>query len=113
MLTQAVQGGDVMALWYSWWTSATGVSTGGERVFEKNPYAAVLYGNAVMPLLDERRRRMVQNLNAKVAKDVPQDQAAKAASEGAALRAKYYGASNPTSADIHDDNHLAPLACGK
>jgi hypothetical protein len=113
LLNQAVQGGDVMALWYSWWTSATGISTGGERVFEKNPYAAVMYGNAVLPLVDERRRRMIQNLNARVTKDVPPDQAARAASEGAALRAKYYGASTPILPDVHDDNYLTPLACGK
>jgi len=112
LLGQAVQGGDVMALWYSWWTSATGLGSGGEGVWQKNPQAALMYGNAVMPLLDDRRRRMVQNLNARLSKDVPPEQAAKAASEGAALRTKYFGASSPPR-DSNDDAYLAPADCAR
>jgi hypothetical protein len=113
LLDQAVQSGDVMALWYSWYSAATGLSSGGERVFEKDPYRAIVFGSAVMPLLDERRRRMVQTLNTRLTKDVTQDQAGKAAAEGEALRARHFVASAPLPASASDDAYLAPADCEK
>lgn len=109
-LNQAVQGGDVMALYFSWWNSATGFSSGGDHVFQQNPYMAMVYGNAVLPLLDPRRQNNVIQLNAKIQASVPADQLAQAQAEGQRIRDTYFAGAERTP-DTIDDSYVPPAKC--
>jgi hypothetical protein len=111
-LTQSVQGGDPMALYFAWWNSATGFSSGGDNVFQKNPYMALAYGTAALPLLDPRRRANVVQLNAQIQSQLPADQISKAIEEGQRIKDTYFANASPTS-DSPDDAYLPPSQCDK
>jgi hypothetical protein len=111
-LNAAVQGGDVMALYFAWWNAATGFSAGGAQVFEKDPYRAVIYGNAVMPLLDARRRASVAHMMPQLQAQLTPDQIAKAAVESQQLRDTHFASADPAVDNI-DDAYVQPSQCEK
>jgi hypothetical protein len=109
---RAVEGGDVMALFSAWWNSATALSAGGEGVFKKDPYSALVYGNAALPLLDPRRRAMVQRLNSQLQTQISPNLIAQAVVEGKTLRERYFSGATPPR-DTFDDAYLSPMDCAK
>jgi len=113
-LASAVEGGDTMALWYAWFTSATGLSTVGrpQEVFPKDPYRALVYGSAVAPLLDSRRQAMVTRMNGMLAESMTSAQVGRAKRDGEDLRRRYFGSASSAS-DNNDDTYLAPQDCAR
>jgi hypothetical protein len=113
-LASAIEGGDTMALFYAWWTSASGQATVGraQEIFPKDPYRAIAYGTAAMPLLDPRRQILVSRLNGVLAGSMTTSQLDQARREGEDLRRRYFAnATRPS--ESHDDTHLAPQDCAR
>ena len=113
-LTSAIEGGDTMALFWAWWTSASGLSTVGraQEIFPKDPYRALVYGNAAAPLLDARRQAMVTRMNGMLAESMTSAQVGQAKREGEDLRRRYFADATRTS-ESHDDTYLAPQDCAR
>lgn len=113
-LATAIEGGDTMALFYAWWTSASGLSTVGrpQEILPKDPYRALVYGNAAAPLLDARRQGMITRMNSMLAESLTSAQVGKARQEGEDLRRRYFANATRTS-ESHDDTYLAPQDCAR
>jgi hypothetical protein len=112
LLWQAIQGGDVMALYQNPFSSACGLSAGGKGVIEREPYTALVYGYAALPLLDPRRAAAVTRRNESLASELLPEQIQKAAREGAELRARYFATSTPTQ-PTENDGYLDVGDCSR
>lgn len=112
LLRQAVQGGDVMALYQYAFSTASGLTAGGKGVIERDPYAALVYGTAALPLLDPRRQEAVSRRNQTLASELLPEQIARAAREGEELRAKYFSSSAPTQ-PTEDDGYVDVADCAR
>ncbi|MEO5691942.1 MAG: hypothetical protein ABIQ72_02355 [Usitatibacter sp.] len=110
-LTQAIEGGDVMALYAMWWHSAVKTGT-GRALFKVDPYRATVYANAALPLLDERRRGNVTRMDGLLGQQLDAAQAAKARAEGETLRARYF-ARSPRALDTQNDAYFLPGDCDR
>lgn len=88
-LRRAIEAGDVRALYSAFFQSAIGLGPGGS-VLEKDPYRALVYASALMPLVDPDAQRMIQNalpqLQAQAGAVAP-----RAAQEGVELRQRFFG----------------------
>jgi hypothetical protein len=112
LLRQAVQGGDVMALYQYAFSSASGTTAGGNGVIERDPYASLVYGYAALPLLDPRRAAAVTRRNESLASELLPEQVAKAAREGDELRARHFTTS-PPSQPTENDGYLDVADCAR
>ena len=112
MMEQAIKAGDVMSLYSAWFHAATGIGPGEGKIFPKDAYAALVYGEAAMPLLDARRRDQVALKNAQLRATLDAQKISQAAAEGATLRAQYFAAARPVS-EQPDDGFLDPADCYK
>lgn len=110
-LTQAIEGGDVMALYAMWWHSAMKTGT-GRALFKVDPYRATVYASAALPLLDERRRGNVTRMDGLLSQQLDAAQAAKARAEGETLRARYF-AGSPRALDTQNDAYFLPGDCDR
>ncbi len=110
-LTQAIEGGDVMALYAMWWHSAVKTGT-GRALFKVDPYRATVYANAALPLLDERRRGNVTRMDGLLGQQLDAAQAARARAEGETLRARYF-ARSPRALDTQNDAYFLPGDCDR
>jgi len=110
LLWQAIQGGDVMALYQGWFSAASGLSAGGKGVFPRDPYTALVYGNAVLPLVDPRRQDNINRMNARLAAELTPAQALQAAGEGMSLRSKYFAGAQPAR-ETSNDGYMDPAKC--
>jgi hypothetical protein len=112
LLWQAIQGGDVMALYQSSFSTASGMTAGGTGVIERDPYNALVYGYAALPLLDPRRQAAVTRRNESLASELLPDKVLQAAREGDQLRARYFSAATPTQ-DTENDGYVDVADCAK
>lgn len=112
LLWQAVQGGDVMALFQSFFSSASGLTAGGKGVIERDPYNAVVYGTAALPLLDPRRQAMVERLVARLSNELKPDQVLQATADGERLRSQYFSASK-SAVDTVNDGYAIAADCAR
>jgi hypothetical protein len=111
-LAAAIEGGDTMALFYGWFTTATGQSLEGQGVFHKDPYKALVYGFAAIPLLDYRRQAMVSRMNDTLTTGMTREEIERVRAEGDRFRERYFRGAAVTP-DVHDDTYLAPADCAK
>ena len=111
-LARAVEGGDVMALFYSWFTSATGLSAAHHEAFKKDPYRAVVYGAAALPYLDERRKRMILEVNPRLEAQLTSQDLKRATEETAQIRQRYFASVQRLPA-TEDDSYLSAADCEK
>ena len=111
-LDAAIEHGDTMALFYAWFTSATGQSLEGPGVFRKDASKALVYGYAALPLLDYRRQAMVGRMNNQLSVGMTPAEMERMRAEGDSLRERYFRGA-PVTSDVHDDAYLAPADCAK
>jgi hypothetical protein len=111
-LSRAITGGDVMALYFSWRVTNTGLAAGGRRMIALDPYMSAVYGNAVMPLLDPRRQALVSRSTMMTEGNLPPDQLEKARAEGQRIRETYFAGAQRTE-DTQNDSYMLPAQCDK
>ena len=113
MLALAVNGGDVMAAYQGAFSLASGLSYGGKDVFHRDPYAAYVYGFAVLPYLDARRQGTVENVIAQAASTLGPDRVLQAQRDATALSAKFATAGATPLTGGNDNGASNPIDCGK
>ena len=113
VLAEAVNGGDVMAAYQGAFSLASGLSYGGKDVFHRDPYAAYVYGFAVLPYLDARRQRIIENVIAQAASTLGPDRVLQAQQDATALAAKFASAGATPLTGGNDDGASNPIDCDK
>lgn len=108
----AIQGGDVMALFSNWFALMSGLTVGGKGVIERDPYQALVYGTAAIPLLDPRRQALVVRVNARLAQELKPELVVQANAEGERLRARYFSAAAPA-LDTLEDGYVVVEDCAR
>ena len=109
MLTQAIDRGDVRALFSGWFQAASGLSAGG-RSATPNPRLAIVYGTAAMGVVDSDTRNMIRASMPRLEQQVGSDQVAAARAEGAALASKSFAQATPTNVSAKV-GEAQPMAC--
>jgi len=111
-LARAVAGGDVMALYFSWRATGTGIAAGGRRLIRVDPYMAAVYANAATPLLDPRRQALVSKSAMLEESNLPPDEVEKARAEAQRIRETYFAGAQRTE-DTQNDSYMQPAQCDK
>ncbi|APV48598.1 hypothetical protein BWI17_02200 [Betaproteobacteria bacterium GR16-43] len=94
-LEAAVRAGDVRALYTAMFSAGAGMSPTGARV-TPDPYRAIVYGTAALPIVDSESQRMIRNFMPRLQAQVGQEQADLARREGEELRRRSFASSPNT-----------------
>jgi hypothetical protein len=110
-LARAIAAGDPMSVYFGWFGASTGLSMGGPNVIQRDSYAAVVYGTAILPFLDPRRRTMVQASIDRNAASLTAERNAQAMQDARRIQ----GTIDPGAANVafssNDDTASDPIAC--
>ena len=114
-ITRAVVAGDVGAAYVGAFGLGFGLSGGGKGVFRTDPYVALVYANAVLPLLDADRQQTMQRLIAKLEEQVPPEREIQAQQDATTLGARMAAAgATRVNWPPGDDAHVEPATdCGR
>jgi hypothetical protein len=111
-LARAIAAGDPMSVYFGWFGASTGLSMGGPNVIQRDNYAAVVYGTAILPFLDPRRRAMVQTSIDRNAASLTAERNTQAMQDAQRIQ----GTIDPGAANVafssNDDTASDPIACG-
>jgi hypothetical protein len=88
-LLRSIEAGSVRSLYFAFFSAATGVGIGGPALIPKDPYRAIVYGQAALPLVDENSAQMILNAMPELQRSVG-SRAQTAVQEGATLRQRYF-----------------------
>ena len=104
-LQRSIEGGSVRALYFAFISAKTGLGVGGQSLMPRDPYRAIVYGQAALPLVDQLSARMIMDSMSELQRAAG-SRASAAAQEGAALRQRYFaiGARAETSAGLGRPN---------
>ena len=94
-LRRSIEAGNVRALYLGYFSAVTGLGPGGQAFGARDPYQALVYAQALLPLADLQTVSQIQAQIPKLQAYVP-DRAQEAAREGEALRAKYFAGAEQT-----------------
>jgi hypothetical protein len=101
-----------MSVYFGWFGASTGLSMGGPNVIQRDNYAAVVYGTAILPFLDPRRRAMVQTSIDRNAASLTAERNTQAMQDAQRIQ----GTIDPGAANVafssNDDTASDPIACG-
>jgi hypothetical protein len=108
-LRSSIQAGNVRAMYLAYFSAATGIGPGGQAVGGQDPYQALVYAQALLPLVDSQTAQQIQRQLPALQAAVP-TQATQTAQEAQDLRTKYFGGKEPT--DVSSQvGAINPTAC--
>jgi hypothetical protein len=93
-LRRAIESGNIRALYLGFFSAASGLGPGGQAIAGRDPYQALAYGNALLPLVDAQTAQQIQAALPQIQAEIPA-QASRAAQEGQDLRTKFFGGKVP------------------
>lgn len=111
LLQRAIESGSVRALYLGFFSAGTGLGPGGQSIVPRDPYQAIVYGQAALPLVDPNSAQMIRNampgLQAEAGGRAPT-----ATQEGEALRRRFFASGNTknVSSDVGRAN---PAQCNQ
>lgn len=92
-LDRSIQRGDVRALYAGFFAAETGMGPGGRGVRGKDPYQSLVYGLALLPLVDTRTSQQIQAVLPNLMAQVPDPSTA--SQEATLLGSRYFGGRTP------------------
>jgi hypothetical protein len=108
-LRGSIAAGNVRAMYLAYFSAATGIGPGGQAVGGQDPYQALVYAQALLPLVDSQTARQIQRQLPALQAAFPA-QATQSALEAQDLRTKYFGGKEPT--DVSSQvGAINPTAC--
>jgi len=108
-LRSSIQAGNVRAMYLAYFSAATGIGPGGQAIGGQDPYQALVYAQALLPLVDSQTAQQIQRQLPALQAAVPA-QATQTAQEAHDLRTKYFGGKEPT--DVSSQvGAINPTAC--
>jgi hypothetical protein len=91
-LHRSIENGSVRALYFAFFSAATGIGVGGQSLIPRDPYRAIVYGQAALPLVDAQSAQMIMNLMPELQRAAG-GRAQAAVQEAGELRRRYFALS--------------------
>ena len=88
-IQRSIESGSVRALYLAFFSAASGMGPGGQALVPRDPYQAIVYGNAALPLVDRAGAEMIMGALPRLQNEAGA-RAADAILEGNALRGRHF-----------------------
>jgi len=95
LLQRSIEAGSVRALYFAFLSASTGVGIGGSSLLPRDPYQAIVYGQAALPLVDAGSAQVIMSAMPELQRAAG-IRAPQATIDGDALRLRYFVGSERT-----------------